>query len=242
MNMTDESRRHGKVVFLPPTAFQGVLIIAFGVVLLLSQLGVLPPFKVAQLWPSLLIVAGLAIAFRSALADDRIVGGFLAAVGVLFQYDEWRYDHVFWSGIWPLLLILMGAFLIWGTIANRKIEILESPDMQFYQWSFFSGVKRRIVTKDFRGGKVVSLYGGCELDLTEAEIVGDSAVLDVRAIFGGCEIRVPKTWKVSWKGNALGMFAGLGDRTRPTAPGSAPALKNLIVKGRVIFGALVIRN
>jgi hypothetical protein len=136
----------------------------------------------------------------------------------------------------------MGAFLIWGTIANRKFEILESPDMQFYQWSFFSGVKRRIVTKDFRGGKVVSLYGGCELDLTEAEIVGDSAVLDVRAIFGGCEIRVPKTWKVSWKGNALGMFAGLGDRTRPTAPGSAPALKNLIVKGRVIFGALVIRN
>jgi LiaI-LiaF-like transmembrane region len=85
MNMTDESRRHRKVVFLPPTAFQGVLVIAFGVVLLLSQLGVLPPFKVAQLWPSLLIVAGLAIAFRSALADDRIVGGFLAAVGVLFS-------------------------------------------------------------------------------------------------------------------------------------------------------------
>jgi len=116
--------------------------------------------------------------------------------------------------------------------------------------NIFWGGKRRIVAKNFVGGDVVAIFGGFEIDLREADILGNVAEIEVVTIFGGGEIRVPPNWEVVLE--TVGIFGGSDDRTRhpdfpnpgaPTATGSAaPQPKRLIVKGVAIFGGLGIKN
>jgi hypothetical protein len=83
------------------------------------------------------------------------------------------------------------------------------------------------------------MFGGFELDLSQADIAGDQAVIDSTVLFGGGEIRVPRTWTVIVKG--IGIFGGYSDETtQETVPG-VPS-KTLIVKGLAVFGGVGIKN
>ena len=78
--------------------------------------------------------------------------------------------------------------------------------------------------------------GGCEIDLRNAEINGDAAI-DVFAMWGGIEIRVPENWTVI--GRVTPLMGGFEDHTR--APQAASAHR-LIVRGMVIMGGVEIKN
>ena len=97
-------------------------------------------------------------------------------------------------------------------------------------------------TQDFQGGNVTAMFGGVEIDLTEANMQADEATLEINAIFGGAEIRVPDSWQVSYRGAPI--FGGVEDKTRirrSEAPADAKR-KVLYITGVVIFGGLVIKN
>jgi len=113
----------------------------------------------------------------------------------------------------------------------------------------FWGSRRRIVSKNFVGGEVVTIFGGFELDLTQADIQGNEAKLDIVAIFGGGEVRVPPSWNVILQ--TIGIFGHASDRTlHPAQPSGAtpagtpasPAIKTLIIEGVSLFGGVTIRN
>jgi len=116
--------------------------------------------------------------------------------------------------------------------------------------NIFWGGKRRIVAKNFVGGEIVSIFGGFDIDLREADILGNVAEIEVVTIFGGGDIRVPPSWEIVM--DTVGIFGGCGDRTRhpdnpnvgsSTAGGSAaPQPKKLIVKGVAIFGGMNVKN
>ncbi|MBZ5694991.1 MAG: cell wall-active antibiotics response protein [Acidobacteriia bacterium] len=114
----------------------------------------------------------------------------------------------------------------------------------------FWGGRRRYVTKNFLGGEVVSIFGGFDIDLTEADIQGPETHIEIVTIFGGGEIRVPANWEVVLEN--VGIFGGASDRTRhpeppsqsPSGSGSpaGPPPKKLIIKGVSIFGGLNVKN
>jgi hypothetical protein len=116
--------------------------------------------------------------------------------------------------------------------------------------NIFWGSKRRIVAKNFVGGDIVAIFGGFEIDLREADILGNVAEIEVISIFGGGEIRVPPNWEIVM--DTVGIFGGCDDRTRhpdypiagasPADGSTAPHPKRLIVKGVAIFGGLGIKN
>jgi predicted membrane protein len=78
--------------------------------------------------------------------------------------------------------------------------------------------------------------GGCEIDLRNAQINGEAAI-DVFAMWGGIEIRVPENWTVI--GRVTPLMGGFEDHTR--APQAASAHR-LIVRGMVIMGGVEIKN
>lgn len=112
----------------------------------------------------------------------------------------------------------------------------------------FWGGRRRILSKNFIGGDIVAIFGGFEIDLTQADFPGDQVEIETVAIFGGGELRVPPNWEVIVEN--VGIFGGTSDRTwhpnsvpaaaAPAAP--AAPIKRLIVKGVAIFGGLTIKN
>jgi len=109
----------------------------------------------------------------------------------------------------------------------------------------FWGGRRRINSKNFMGGEIVAIFGGFDIDLTQADFPGEQVEIEIVSIFGGGELRVPATWEVIVE--SVGIFGGTTDRTwhpQSVPPAAAPAApaKRLVIKGVAIFGGLTIKN
>jgi hypothetical protein len=134
----------------------------------------------------------------------------------------------------------------WGDRSHSS----ETSAPRLNEVNIFWGGKRRIVAKNFVGGEIVSIFGGFDIDLREADMLGNVVEIEVVAIFGGGDIRIPPNWEVVME--TVGIFGGCGDRTRHPenpnigAPGvggaAAPQTKKLIIKGVAIFGGMNVKN
>ncbi len=104
-------------------------------------------------------------------------------------------------------------------------------------FAFWSGVERASAAADFRGGDIVAIMGGCELDLRKASIAASEAVIDVTAIMGGIDIWVPETWTVEAK--VLPVMGGFGDESR-----HSPAVPTgrLVIRGVALMGSVQVKN
>jgi predicted membrane protein len=103
--------------------------------------------------------------------------------------------------------------------------------------SIFGGVHKKVVSKNFRGGDIVTFLGGSEIDLSQAEIYG-TARLDVTQVMGGTKIIVPAHWEVRSEVTAL--FAGFEDKRQQ--PATINPNKVLIIDGTSIFGGIELKN
>ncbi len=103
--------------------------------------------------------------------------------------------------------------------------------------SVFGSVHKTILSKDFQGGEVVNVFGGTELNFTQADIQG-RVYIDVTQLFGGIKIIVPPHWQVT--SDMAAIFAGIDDKRRP---GGVPlnAEKTLVLKGTSIFAGVEVR-
>jgi predicted membrane protein len=102
----------------------------------------------------------------------------------------------------------------------------------------FGGVDRHIAASDFHGAQCTAIFGGCNIDLRDAQIEGSEAVLETYAIFGGVEIRVPEDWEVVSRNVAI--FGGVSDHRR--RPLRGPDTKTLILEGVAIFGGVTVKD
>lgn len=103
--------------------------------------------------------------------------------------------------------------------------------------SIFSGVKKTILSKQFVGGEIVCVFGGAELNLTNADF-NSPVVLDLVQIFGGTKLIVPANWEI--RAEAATIFGGIEDKRRQ--PPNTLADKVLILKGSIIFGGVEVSS
>jgi Cell wall-active antibiotics response 4TMS YvqF/Domain of unknown function (DUF5668) len=102
--------------------------------------------------------------------------------------------------------------------------------------AILGAVTRGNNSRSFRGANLVAIMGGLEIDLRNAAIDGD-AVIDVFAMWGGIEIRVPQDWIVS--SQVVPLMGGVEDKTRP--PQGATAHR-LALRGAAFMGGIEIKN
>ena len=62
---------------------------------------------------------------------------------------------------------------------------------------------------------MTAVFGGANIDLTDATISAEGALIEITTIFGGVELRVPDNVVVEIKG--VPIFGGWEDKTRRTA-------------------------
>jgi len=221
----------------------GLVVAGVGVLFLLDNLHLLRIHDVWKFWPLFLIALGSAKLVDSPHPREKtlgavmlIVGGiFLASNLGLFSWSVWQF--------WPVLLIGAGLMMLFnrsgaGLAAGIRLphhdRLLKADGV-----AIFGGFKRRVVTDDYRGAHYVALFGGGEVDLRRAQMQGESAIIEVTAIFGGFEIRVPPNWMVV--NEVVGVFGGTADETRPPLP-EALLVKRLVVRGAAVFGGVGIKN
>lgn len=126
-----------------------------------------------------------------------------------------------------------------GTGSTNNFAGATAGDQSEYVRSFamLSGHELRPVSRPFRGADLNAVMGGIKLDLTRARMVGDTAVIEVFAFWGGVEIYVPPDWTVTSEVTTL--MAGFIDKRRPT---SVVPSKHLIVKGMIVMAGVEIKN
>lgn len=223
----------------------GSVVLAVGVILLLNQQGILDAAQIFPFfWPVVFLAGGLLSLTRSTASGGRVWGGILTTAGILMFLDRLGYARFSFHALWPLVLIGVGLTLVWRTLEGNAPASSGSspvPDANLVnQFAAFGGGELKSDAKDFRGGEVLTVFGGYQVDLRKAAIARSPAILHANAMFGGIEIRVPRTWRVVLDG--LPLLGGYSDETEhPDAQGGAP-VPELIVKGFASFGGVVVKN
>jgi hypothetical protein len=223
----------------------GAAIIAVGTALLLDNLNIVHFEDMWEYWPVALIIYGVVRMAEKRTMAAYIWGGMAVFVGVLFLLQNLHilvYNFDIGAMIWPLILIGFGVSMLLRTIARKRDGDAPpgSPNPNLGIWAIFSGFKRRIEAQDFKGGEVVAVFGGVHLDLRHAAIAGDRAVIDINALFGGIDIRVPENWSVTMKG--VGIFGAFEDKTVHPRLDPGAKTQELVITGTGVFAGIKADN
>ena len=222
-------------------AIVGAVVCLVGVLLLLDHLNIISVDHLWRFWPLILIAVGAA---HLAEPGRRPWGAVVLLVGTLFLLNSLNILRFNWAELWPLAIIIAGGMMIWNSLeAQRRRTDIPDSAATMNAYAIFSGVERRVTAKDFRFGRVSAVFGGAELDFHDADMEGETAELELNAVFGGVELRVPDHWNVEARNQT--MFGGYSDKTRNSmrAPDPAnPGSKTLIISGSVMFGGIEVKN
>jgi predicted membrane protein len=222
--------------WLSPRVVIGVCIILLGLAFTFDNFGVPLGHSVRTVlfkgWPLLLVIAGLA-----RLAESRDLPGFLWVMfGAALLMDN--FDLIALRRLWPLGLVMAGAFLVWRAFVppcSPRVDVVDRVDAL----AFMGGTRRAVAAQDFRGGNLIAVMGGVEVDLRNAAMPSGVATLETFAMWGGIEITVPRDWQVVSRGVPL--LGGFEDSTHP--PDGDPATRpRLVVSGLAIMGGVEIKN
>ncbi|HMH22360.1 MAG TPA: DUF5668 domain-containing protein [Puia sp.] len=250
-----EDRRPGKG---HGRLWAGLILLLVGGVLLLDQMGFPFPDWLFS-WHVLLVVIGVFLGFRHNFRGGAWL--IMILVGGFYLMQDYFPDLPIHRYIWPAVLIGVGLLFItrphhkpfggqrwrerrdewrrgnWHHYSPVSDEANYSSSDFLDSTAIFSGVHKKIVTKNFKGGDVTNIMGGTELDLSQADFNG-VVVLDVTQIMGGSKIIVPSHWEVRSEVTAL--FAGFEDKR--VQPSVSNPDKLLLLKGTSIFGGIELRN
>ena len=171
-------------------------------------------------WPVLIIAVGLLLIFRT---KGNTIGSKSR------RRDEWARKF----GVSDTLGTgdgLDSEFPANSSAAINNEDYLESV-------SVFSGSHQIVFSKSFKGGEVTAVFGGCDVNLTQADFDGQ-VVIDATAIFGGVKLIVPAGWQI--KQEVTCIFGGLDDKRTLQAP--VGSTKILVIRGVALFGGVDIRS
>ncbi len=238
--------------FVHPRLVVGLFVMALGALFLLDNMRIVDFGDVfSRFWPLAPIAIGLTMVLQPKGNTNRGVGGFLVVAGTwILLYDFDIVPYSFWDG-WPLVLIGIGAWLVYRAVVEPEVSTARasvSPgqlpgsdpsatgDSTLSAFGFLGGVVRKSTSGAFQAADATAIMGGCTIDLRDADLGPEPAVVDAFAFWGGIEVLVPPNWVVINK--VLPLLGSAEDTTHQTPePG-----KEILVRGTVLMGGLEIRN
>jgi hypothetical protein len=247
-----------------PALWPGLILVSLGAGLLARELGWLPPqVRVLDFWPLFVVLIGISVLLRANGVVSALIALAFIGTGAVLLAGNLGFLAMSVTRFWPVLLLLLGlrALFRGGRGPGRREPdgppSFGSDGSPRDDWSFgdpelsqatdqdrlnrqytCAGAQIRIESQAWRGGELGVTAGGVELDLRQAQLDPEGAVLVLRVLMGGVEIRVPDTWQVHC--DVTPLFGGADDSTRSTQGAtSAPRLR---IVGKVTLGGVNIQN
>jgi hypothetical protein len=230
----------------------GVILLIIGGILLLDRMDLID-FSWIFSWPFIFIGIGIYSIVRHGGKNE--FGIFMLLFGSFFLIRRENFIPAeYYDYLLPAGIIILGLYLILRRSVNSgtfKVdadkafdENLGVSDAKTVESDYiraeavFASVQRRLITKNFKGGKITTAFGGADIDLSKAEIQ-DSAVLDVEVTFGGLKLIIPPHWEV--QADVSNVFSGIEDKRAFPSVDEADR-KILYIKGSVNFGGLEFKS
>ena len=224
---------------ITPHLIFGVSVMLLGFVLMLDVLGVLRARDVLRYWPALLVAIGVATAAQASDRGTLLRGGLTAFFGTwLLLATLHVLPSLSWRLFWPFVIMLAGGALVAHTLLRTANPPQGDPNARVNIVGVLGGGNRTSTANPFRGGDLVAIMGGGQIDLRRAVIPpGEQAIIDIVSMMGGFEIIVPETWAVDDR--TIPIMGGVGNETRMPPAGTPPVL---ILRGVLMMGGVSIRN
>ena len=217
-------------------AILGLILIAVGAILITVNLGWIPHAISDWIvsWQMLLIVIGLVLMATKTNKGPGIIliliGGFFIAID---YFDNIYYMHKLF---WPSLIIFVGIMFLFrgkkGHVVGHSDVITDDDFID--DISIFGGGNKIITAKNFKGGKITSVFGGSTIDFSQANLANGVSEIDVVSLFGGSKLIVPRDWDIHLEVTAI--FGGFADKRIVDPHIIQNPSKKLIIKGVAIFG------
>ncbi len=242
----------------------GLLFITIGVLLFSREVGADLPDWLFR-WEMILIVVGLGIGLKSRFRDLGWLA--VSGVGLFFLADDIWPEMNARRYFLPVAFLVVGCVILMKIRGRRRNVVNEEPvrtnesgftyvpevidfpstagantgafsqEERVDIAAVFSGINKKIFSKNFKGGEVVSVFGGAEIDLMNADMVNGPIELEVVGIFGGTTLFLPSNWYV--QSELASIFGGVDDKRKNPMPDPN---KVIIIKGVFVFGGMEIKT
>jgi len=225
-------------------AIFGVGVILVGIAYMLRTLGFLH-FNYMLAWPVLLVLLGVLIGLKSAFRSPA--SWVLIIIGVANLTPEFTImGHSSEDLLWPAMVILGGIFILFRSSCKRsfhkkefKMDTVTTSESTINIDVTFAGRKEFVTSKDFKGGTISATFGGCELNLMQADTIEKLMVIDMKISFGGVELIVPSNWEIQ---NEISTSFGSVEDERMIQQTATGEQKVLLLKGTCSFGSVEIKS
>ena len=115
-------------------------------------------------------------------------------------------------------------------------ENLDDVDEEEWMVHVFGGSNRKSSWNVPRRIKMINVFGGCDLDFTQATFAARKTRIIMLCLFGGATLYVPEGVRAISK--AVCIFGGINNRAPATTDPNAPTL---VIEGLVLFGGVDIK-
>jgi hypothetical protein len=134
-----------------------------------------------------------------------------------------------------LTILTAIASAISAAVLKRRLPSQgEESDDEIALVTIYTGRDFKSTATAFRGGSVLTWYGGGTIDLRAATLDPAGARLTARTVFGGLRLLVPETWNVEQRATAIA--GGISDtRDQDSVLPDGPSL---VLDGFALFGGI----
>ena len=228
----------------------GILVILAGAVYMYKQMGYFIPEWIFT-WPMILIAGGIVSGIKHGFKHPQwlifiLIGGLFLA-GHIFPQITWMQYKI------PIILFIVGLILIfkpknkhrqYGQFGHHRHrfnhfakETAESNEDYIFANNVFAGTDKNIFSKDFKGGEIKNTFGGCKINLMQADILTE-ARLTIKQQFGGVKLIIPPNWII--KSDIDCVFAGIEDKRPLMSVNDTTQAKTLILSGHIFMSGIEI--
>lgn len=218
----------------------GLVFIALGLIIGLNAMGITNINIFFKGWWTLFIIVPSFIGiFKDENKTWSIIWLVIGIVLLLCTRDILSFD-IIGKLIFPFILVMIGLSFIFKdmfqTKVNEKIKKLNSERVDGENFcATFGGIKNNYKDQEFKGANVDAIFGGVELDLSEA-IINHDQIINSNAIFGGVDIKAPKGVNIKVKSTPI--FGGVSNKLKNNYNGSLPTI---YINAFCLFGGVDIK-
>lgn len=233
--------------------FLGLAFIAVGVLFITDQFFMRLNFRWSDLWPLLILLPCLYNMLVSRINTGNVIGFAIGAVFLLKNFDVIPPAVNTWALLISIIVIIIGLSLIFG--AFRKDKSFTNFNTKFNNtnpdynqkhnknqtFSYSDTVEQTVLfwgadivnkSQNFNGAKLSAIFGGIDIDLSEAAVNHD-IIINASAVFGGIDITLPGNVNVVVKRSAI--FGGV-DCSRENM--QLPGIPTVYIYSSAVFGGV----
>ena len=215
----------------------GLILIVIGIIIGLNSLGI------AQInlffdgwWTLFIIIPSLIDIVKNPSKGENYVWLAVGIVLLLCAQEILSFEIV-GKLLLPAILFGIGLSILLkdrlGAKVKEKIKDLNKEGLEEY-YAIFSGQEINPKGEDFKGATLNAIFGGIDLNLTDAQIQKDT-LINVTSVFGGVDIKVPSNVNVKVQGTSI--FGGVDNKIKQYTEN----LPTIYIKAFCLFGGADIK-